>query len=965
MDMNTPLNIKTENYLLSSMIKISDLIEFALKHKLTSLTITDNNMFGAMEFYNACISHNIKPIIGLEIEYDSNIIILYAKNYQGYKNLLKITSNEKSLDNLLKYSSDLICIIPFESYSCYEKMKDIYQDIFISFKNEEENNLIKEENKLYMNKILYLDSSDEMYIKYLYGVKEGLKEPFELELKGLYLKINNPLENENNKKIYDMCNLKIEYHDNLLPIYDCPDGLDSFTYLKKLCIVGLKNIFGSQVGSLYQERLKYELDIINSMGFCNYFLVVYDYVKFAKENGILVGPGRGSAAGSLVAYLLNITEIDPLKYNLLFERFLNPERISMPDIDIDFEYTRREEVINYCINKYGLKRVAPIITFGTLGAKQIIRDLGRVMNIDIEYLVSFINSHMTLMENYNSNDKLQNILKINDDLKKLFKIATKLEGLKRHTSIHAAGIVMSNIDLDEVIPLEKNHDEFYITGYSMEYLEKLGLLKMDFLALRNLTLINDTLKDLEKDGINIDFNSLPLNDNKTLDIFRNAKTTGIFQFESEGMMNFLRKFKPSNFEDIVAAIALYRPGPMKNIDSYIRRKNGLEKIDYIDDSIKEILKPTYGIIVYQEQIMQIASLMAGYSLAEADLLRKAMSKKKEEILLKERERFIENSVTRGIEKNRAEKVYNLILKFAEYGFNRAHSVAYSRIAYNMAYLKAHYYKYFMKNLLTMVSGSDKTSLYIYECKEAGLEILKPSVITSNTDYQIEEFGLRFPLSAIKNLGINAVSTIIKEREKEPYKDIFDFVKRVYGKSVNKKTLESLAYAGTLSAFGYNVKTLVNNLDILINYAEIAGSIFDDAIPKPSIEICNDYSKRELLEYEYETFGFYLSNHIITEYRSKYNNHLMIKDVENYFDKNVKLIVYVDRLKEVSTKSNNKMLFITASDEMSQIDLVLFPTVYSNVNEIFKGNILLVEGKVEKRFDKYQIIVNKILDQIFD
>ena len=816
-----------------------------------------------------------------------------------------------------------------------------------------------------MDKILYLEKEDENYIKYLYGVRDGLKEHFELDLNNLYLKINTPLMNENNHKIIEMCNLKMEYHDNLLPIYECPDNLDSFTYLKKLCINGLKKIFGSQVGSFYQERLKYELDIINKMGFCNYFLIVYDYVKFAKENGILVGPGRGSAAGSLVAYLLNITEIDPLKYNLLFERFLNPERISMPDIDIDFEYTRREEVINYCINKYGLKRVAPIITFGTLGAKQIIRDLGRVMNVDIEYLITFINSNLSLTENYNTNEKLRNTLKINDNLRKLFKVATKLEGLKRHTSIHAAGIVMSRVDLDEVIPLENNHEEFYLTGYSMEYLEKLGLLKMDFLALRNLTLLNDTLKDLEQAGIKIDFNNIPLNDSRTLEIFKNAKTTGIFQFESEGMMNFLRKFKPSNFEDIVAAIALYRPGPMKNIDSYIKRKNGLEKIDYIDDSLIEILKPTYGIIVYQEQIMQIASIMAGYSLAEADILRKAMSKKKEEILLKERERFITNSIKKGIKQTKAEKVYNLILKFAEYGFNRAHSVAYSRIAYNMAYLKAHYYKYFMKNLLTMVSGSDKTSSYIYECKEAGLEILKPSVLMSDNNYKVEELGLRFPLSAIKNLGINAVNTIVNERENGAYKDIFDFVKRVYGKSVNKKTLESLAYAGTLNTFGYNIKTIINNLDVLTNYAELAGSIFDDDIPKPSIEVYPEYSKRELLEFEFETFGFYLSNHIITEYRSKYNNHIMIKNIEAYFDKNIKLIIYVERLKEVNTKSNNKMLFITGSDEMGKIDLVLFPTVYSGVNNISKGDILVIDGRVEKRFDKYQIVVNKIIEQIID
>ena len=959
--MITPLNIKTEYSLLSSMIKVKDLVAFAKENDLKVLNITDNNMFGAMEFYNACVKNNIKPIIGLEVTLNNHVFILYAKNFKGYKNLLKITSNEKTISFLEEHSNDLICIIPFEAKELYENLSKIYKDIFISFKNEEERYLIKENNKLYMNKVLYLNEDDQDYIKYLYGIKDGLKEPFELDLSNLYLNLDNNLMNENNRYVEENCNLVLEYEKNLLPIYKCPDNMDSYTYLKKLCIEGLKKIFGSKVGSLYQERLKYELDIINKMGFCNYFLIVQDYVKFAKENGILVGAGRGSAAGSLVSYLLNITEIDPLKYNLLFERFLNPERISMPDIDIDFEFNRRNEVIDYCIKKYGEKKVAPIITFGTLGAKQIIRDLGRVMNVDVEYLASFISSEELLISNYNQNEKLKRFLKINDDLRKLYKIAMKLEGIKRHTSIHAAGIVMSNIDLDEVIPLEKNHDEFYITGYSMEYLESLGLLKMDFLALRNLTLLNDTLKDLEKDNIYVDLKNIPLNDKQTIEIFTRAKTTGIFQFESKGMMSFLSKYKPDVFEDIVAAIALYRPGPMKNIDSYIKRKRGLEKIDYIDDSLVDILKPTYGIIVYQEQIMQIASVMAGYTLAEADLLRKAMSKKKEEILIAEKEKFISNSIKLGHDESKVEKVYNMILKFAEYGFNRAHSVAYSKIAFEMAYLKAHYYKYFMKNLLTMVSGTEKTKEYIYECKEAGLEILKPSVMTSENTYKIEELGLRFPLGAIKNIGVMAVNTIIKEREKGKYTDIFDFVNRVYGKSVNKKTLEALALSGSLTTFGYNAKTIVDSLDELINYAEIAD--YNDEIPKPVLEVKQDYSKKELLEAEYQAFGFYLTNHIITEYRAKYNNYLKISEIGRFFNKNVELIIYVDRIKEVNTKTNNKMVFITGSDETTQIDAIMFPTVYANITDLEKGDILIVSGRVEKRFDKYQLVVNKIIEQI--
>ena len=959
--MFAPLNIKTEYTLLSSMIKVGDLIDFALKNNLKVLNITDNNMYGVMEFYEACVKNDIKPIVGLEISINNHVVILYAKNFNGYKNLLKITSNEISIPYLEEHANDLICIVPFESKEIYEDLFKIYADIFISFKNEEERYLIKEDNKLYMNKVLYLSEDDQDYIKYLYGIKDGLKEPFDLDLNGLYMNLNNSLMNENNDYVINSCNLVIEYEKNLLPIYKCPDNMDSYSYLKKLCIDGLKKIFGSKVRTIYQERLKYELDIINKMGFSNYFLIVYDYVKFAKEAGILVGAGRGSAAGSLVSYLLNITEIDPIKYNLLFERFLNPERISMPDIDVDFEFNRRSEVIDYCLKKYGEKKVAPIITFGTLGAKQIIRDLGRVMNLDVEYLASFLDSSILLIENYNKNEKLRSFLKINEELKKLFKIAMKLEGIKRHTSIHAAGIVMSEIDLDEVIPLSKNHDEFYITGYESKYLENLGLLKMDFLALKNLTLLNETLKDLKKDRIEVDLSNIDLNDKETLKIFTQARTTGIFQFESEGMMNFLRKYKPDTFEDIVAAIALYRPGPMNNIDSFIKRKRGLEKIDYIDDALIDILKPTYGVIVYQEQIMQIASVMAGYTLAEADLLRKAMSKKKEEILLAEKEKFINNSIKLGHDKVKVEKVYNLILKFAEYGFNRAHSVAYSKIAFEMAYLKAHYYKYFMKNLLTMASGSTKTKEYIYECKEAKLEILLPSVLTSGKDYQIEDLGLRFPLSSIKNLGVSSVNAIVEERKNGLYVDIFDFVKRVYGKSVNKKTLESLALSGSLKVFGYNARTIVESLDDLINYAEIAE--YDDEIPKPVLEIKKDYSKKELMEAEYEAFGFYLSSHIITDYRVKYNNHLKITDLDRFFNKQVDLIVYVDRLKEVNTKNNSKMLFITGSDETSTIDIVIFPTLYDEFNNVEKGDVLVINGRVEKRFDKYQVVVNKMIEHI--
>lgn len=442
------------------------------------------------------------------------------------------------------------------------------------------------------------------------------------------IKIKYPDQDfKNNQKIESVCNLTIETHKNLLPIYKCPNDIDAITFLKQLCKDGLKRIFGETVSKKYVERLKYELSVIEEMGFCNYFLVVWDYVKYAKEHDILVGPGRGSAAGSLVAYLLNITTIDPMKYDLMFERFLNAMRITMPDIDIDFEYTKRDQIVKYCMEKYGVKKVAPIITFGTLGSKQAIRDVGRVMNIElslVDQVCKYLDSRISLKENYQNSKKLQDYLNTNQELKKMYQISLKLEGLKRHTSIHAAGIVMSQIDLDEVIPLQKGIDG-YLTGYSMEYLESLGLLKMDFLALRNLTLIADTLKDIPDD---LTFDTIVAEDREALALFTTVNTMGIFQFESDGMKNFLRKFRPTTFEDLFAALALYRPGPMNNIDSYIKRKHGKEKIDYLHPDLKPILENTYGIIVYQEQIMSIANIMAGYTLGEADILRRAMSKKK-------------------------------------------------------------------------------------------------------------------------------------------------------------------------------------------------------------------------------------------------------------------------------------------------------------------------------------------------
>ena len=972
--MYTPLYIKTDNSLQQSLIKINDLIEYAKKNNIKSLTITDNNMYGVMDFYKMCITNDIKPIIGLECVYNDKKIVLYAINYDGYKNLLKLCTllSERNLEieDLERYSSDLVCITPFDSLNIYNEIKVFYKYIYIGYKTIEELENIPDKNTIYFNETLYLEKKDNEYIKYIDAVRNGVILDLVTENhSNNYLLLENEFNNkykqsiENNHFITELCNVEIPFNQKLMPKYINTDNVDSYTYLKKMCIEGLKKRFGTTVREIYKQRLKYELDIINKMGFCDYFLIVSDYVKYAKDNNIIVGTGRGSAVGSLVSYCLMITDVDPIKYNLLFERFLNPERVSMPDIDIDFEHEKREDVINYCINKYGSKKVVPIITFGTLGAKQAIRDVAKAMDIElglVDSLCKLIDSRKNLKNNYSDNIKIKELLDRKEELKECYKIAIKFEGLKRHTSIHAAGVVMSSIDLDEVIPLDKSHD-FYVSGYDMTYLEEIGLLKMDFLAIKYLTTIHNIIDSINNDyNLNIKFDEIPLNDSKAIEIFTKADTIGIFQFESDGMINFLRKLKVNSMDDIFAAIALFRPGPMQNIPTYINRKNGKEKIDYIDSSLEPILKSTYGIMIYQEQIMQIARDMADYTLGEADTLRKAMSKKKKDILLKEKETFTSRAIKKGYDEKLVDRVYELMLKFAEYGFNKSHSIGYSIVAYKMAYLKAHYPKNFITYLLSMeINDSVKTKQYIYEAKKNNIDILRPDINLSDKKYIIEETGIRYPLTNIKNVGISAVELILKERENGKYLDIYDFIRRCYGKSVTSKTLESLIYAGVFSEFGYNKKTLISNLDLIINYGELIKDLDRQFALEPEIIKYEEYDSKELMNKELNIFGFYLTNNPITEFKLKYGNIVNVNEIENYFDKVINLIVYVDKVKEINTAKGDKMCFISGSDELMNTDIVLFPKIFQKHNDINQGDIILIKGKVEKRFDKYQIVVNDL------
>lgn len=974
--MYIPLFNKSNYSLLSSLLKIDDIIKYAKNNNISSISLTDVNMYGTMEFIKKCRENDIKAIVGLNVILEKYNIVLLATSYQGYKSLIKLSTiqNERRVeeDDLKTYNADLVCLLPFEYKENIETLKKIYSNLYLGYKNKKEETeaLLLTPDIVFLRQNLYFNKTDSTYLPYLYRIRDGktISEETDYDIDDHELNIENILELTDNKglintmKIADSCNLVFPKATNLLPIYECDDPA---TYLFELCKAGLTKRCNGEIPQEYKSRLTYELKVINEMGFPNYFLVVYDFIKFAKKNKILVGPGRGSAAGSLVAYSLGITDIDPLKYDLLFERFLNPERKTMPDIDTDFPDNRRDEVIEYVIEKYGKKRVSGIVTFGTLSAKQVIRDISRVLNIPgykVDSLSKFIPGFTKdkLKDFYEKSPAFRSRIDSDTSLTEMYKIALKLEGFPRHTSSHAAGIVMSRVDLDEVVPLTVG-DNMYLTSYSMEYLEDLGLLKMDFLGLKNLTIIANILTDIKNQtGTAIDFSKIPLDDKETIKIFEEANTSGIFQFESTGMRNFLRRLKPNSFEDIFAAIALFRPGAAINIDSYIRRKHGEEKIEYLDPSLESITKNTYGILVYQEQIMQVARLYANYTYGEADILRRAMSKKKIDLLKNEEEKFISKSTAAGHDKEKSKSIFELILNFAGYGFNRSHSVAYSIIAYKMAYLKCHYKTIFFANLLTNVIGSEsKTHEYIMEAKANKIEVLKPTINDSGDRYLVKDNKIIYPLSNIKSIGTVVTKSIEEAKNNQNFTDIYDCFSRLYIKGIGKKTFEVLIYANVFKEFNYNRATLIYNLDSLFNYAELTKDIDPSLVMKPEIEIQKEYRSDFLLEKEKDVFGFYLSSHPTNLFKKDNPYCIPLNEIEKYFSKKVDTLILVDKIKIINTKNGEKMAFLTGSDETSTMEYTLFPKVYNEYSDIQKGDLLKVRGRVEKRLNQYQIIVEKV------
>ena len=946
-----PIYLKTVYSFLTSLITIDELISFAKLNKLDNLCICDDNMYGVMEFINKCNANNIKPIVGLDI----GICLLFAKDYIGYQNLMKLNTlkseKELNVEDLSKYSSSLVCFI---NENDDIKLKDIFDDYYIYSLTNNDN--------FPLHKTLCLNKEDLETLKYIHMLRDNkvISDEYNFDNSVYYQEIKDIRYQE----FINKCNLVLPSYSLNLPNYckfNDTKGLSADDYLENLSIIGLNKRFNNKVTNNYKERLLYELSIIKKMGFSNYFLIVYDYIKYAKTNGILVGPGRGSAAGSLVSFSLGITDVDPIKYNLLFERFLNIERVTMPDIDTDFPDNKREEVINYVINKYGMKHVAGIVTFGTFGIKMALRDMGRVMNIPIYVIDSLCKKigNLTIPE-IEKNSELIKYINSDNKLKKLFMVCKRIEGLPRHSSIHAAGVIMSNTQLDDIVPLTLDNGK-YLSCYEAMYLEELGLLKMDFLGLKNLTIIDNILKLIEKNKReNIKFSDIPLSDKETNKIFQNGDTEGIFQFESSGMKEFLVKLHPDNFMDVYNANAFFRPGPASSIDSFIRRKFGKEKIDYFDDSLKDILIETNGIIVYQEQIMLIANIMANFSLGEADILRRAMSKKKISDINKLKDKFINNSINNGYSKEKIEQIFNLILNFASYGFNKSHSVSYSIISYKMAYLKAHYPLYFYLSLLNSSEMDEfKTKKYINEAKAHNLKISKPDINKSSNTYIIYYDTIYLPFNTIKGISSVITNKIIDVR-KDKFIDIYDFFSKMSQESISKNIYLSLITSGTLDIFGLTRKTIYENLDNLINYGNLVKDLGSDSISKPELNIYDEFTKEELINFEKECFGFYLSNHPVVYYRNKLNNVIKLANLSKYFNKNITTVLLIDKIKEIMTKDNLPMAFISCSDEEKSVDIIVFPKVYETLEEIKKGDIIKVEGKVERKKD-YNIVASNIVN----
>ena len=1041
------LHVHTEYSLLDGACRIDELVDQALEFNMPAVAITDHGvMYGVIDFYKNAKEKGIKPIIGCEVyvapgsrfdkkqRTDLYHLILLAKDFEGYKNLIKIVSLsflegfyykprvDKEL--LREYSKGIIALssclageIPSyilqnnleKAKSAIKEYLDIFgEDFYLELQDngmeEQEyvnSYLIKLSRELNVplvatNDVHYLRKEDAEIHDILLCIQTGsklndkdrlrfktnefyFKSPE--EMKALFKDVPEAIENT--LKIAEKCNVEIPLNNVILPVFEVPEGETLDSYFERLCWEGAKKRFGEDIPENIRERLSYEISVIKQMGFSGYFLIVQDFVNYAKSKGIPVGPGRGSAAGSLVSYVLGITNIEPTRWGLIFERFLNPERVTMPDIDIDFCFERREEVIEYVRNKYGKEHVAQIITFGTMAARASVRDVGRVLDVpynEVDRIAKLIPPNTSIEEALNTSEELRNLVENNPQAKRIIEIAKRIEGNARHASIHAAGIVISKDPLMEYVPLQVMNGTDVVTQLPMTNLEELGLLKMDFLGLRTLTVIYDTIKKIKENyGIEIDINNISLSDEKVYELLQKGETIGVFQLESRGMRNLLRDIKPEKFEDLIAVLALYRPGPLGRLESYIKRKRGEEKVEYMHPALEPILSETYGVIIYQEQVMEIAHRLAGFTLGQADVLRRAMGKKKPEVMEEQREIFVKGAVERGIPENVAIEIFEDMAKFAEYGFNKSHSAAYAFVSFQTAYLKAYYPKEYMASLLTSVKNSTtKLSKYIAEAKRIGIKILPPDVNESVVDFTVTPQGIRFGLSAIKNVGESVAEAIVEERSRGKFKSIFDFIKRLSSRVINKRALESLIKSGAFDSFGYSRRALLENIDKILESAQVMkrthiGQVsLIDLESLPHEEIINnmpEFSIDEILEMEKEMLGFYVSYDPQEELR---------KISEKLFDYTIDDLVEIEsgsqvivpgilkNVREVIDRKNQKMLFATLEDFTGEAEITVFSSVYGNYKDILKeGKKVIISGRLEIDKDESEERIKIIVDQVGD
>lgn len=1027
----THLQVRSGFSLMNSTITIENLVQRASELQFSAVALTDEHvLYGVIPFYKACRKHGIKPIIGMVVNMENQDrekeqCILLAKNNTGYQNLIKLSTHiqmgkQSSVDKkaLCSFAGDLLCILPTterfarlldstshdEAAAYVHRWQEMFsqEDFYLGIQDHglDSERRIHKSLKIFhqtqqipvvaINDVRYINEKDDIAYDCLQAMKNGNHWPLKITdptLKQRHLRSTEEMHQlfdsfwpeviEETKKINEKCTITLDLESQLMPTYPVPDQRDAHTFLKEMCWRFLEEKY-DVITEEISNRLAYELQVIASMHFSDYFLIVRDFVAYAKTNNILVGPGRGSAAGSIVAYVLGITDIDPIKYGLLFERFLNPERVTMPDIDIDFSDHRRDEVIAYVRNKYGKDHVAQIITFGTYAARSVIRELIKTIGVDQQDAYFILNhipvqAQKSIVEYVNEAEELKQYIKQSEKLKILFMIASKLEGLPRHISTHAAGVVISEKPLVEHVPLTIGANETSLTQFAMNELEAVGLLKMDFLGLRNLTLLEKVIQSVRfSTNKNIKLDTLPENDEKTFKLLQKGKTNGVFQLESGGMKQVLMNLRPTTFEDIVAVNALFRPGPMAYIPVYIDRKNHREKITYPHPDLKPILEKTYGVLIYQEQIMQIAHQIAGFTLGEADILRRAVSKKNQTVMEEQREAFISGCMQNGYEREIAKQIFKWIVKFSNYGFNRSHAVAYSKISYQLAYLKAHYPISFFAELLSSVANQpEKAALYMKEAKDLQLQIVPPSINKSYGRYSVERDAIRMGLLSIKGIGTQVVKEIIRVRKEKPIKNLFDFCLRISLKVVNRKSIELLIMAGAFDETHSNRASLLASIDPAMEQGELfrefndQSSLFRDTIELQAAYVdVDDFSQMKKLTDEKELLGIYISNHPLKNYRDKLrtSGYITMIGAQALVGKNrIKSAAIIQSIKTIRTKRGDPMAFLTIGDETADMEAVVFPELYRQQGRRLEEEMMvLLMGKMEERNNGMQWLLTEII-----